>query len=100
MAQIKFFLITLILLTGYFVLPVGPAFASAQRFIPLPPANRLQASKPLISPAPKFFPLPQARYGTPSQAPANTLPSASLNGKANMSPEQAQQLLSIFSGNK
>ena len=94
----------------------GAAMATPQRFSPPPIAPKVQAkiAQPQVAAGePKFFPLGNARLNLPrntkplttasAKAPARTAPpafempkAASSPETAGMTPEMAQQLLSIY----
>jgi hypothetical protein len=88
------------------------AYAPVRKFIPLrQPSINQHSRQPLIIPEAKFFPLNQARYPAPltqsaknetlpvkSQEPAQTLQQSGT--KPDMTPKQAQQILSLFTQNQ
>jgi len=87
------------------------AYAPVRKFIPLrQPSINQHSRQPLIIPEAKFFPLNQARYPTTvtqsaknealptkAQEPAQALPQT--GAKPDMTPKQAQQILSLFTQN-
>jgi hypothetical protein len=116
----KFFSLPIALLVMFavFLLPSQASIAGqstyvgSQRFMPMPPPARVQQRTQLVTPEAKFMPLdparmPQVRLVSkptldsvqPSEVPPRPASAKTSNVKT-LSPEQAQQLLSIYNQSK
>ncbi len=112
MKSLKITLPILLFLMANNSLASGSTYTPTQRFVPLPPPMTNARKQPTITPPNKFFPLTQSRYPMPirndvkiknaaknESSPPEPTKIFSKN-TANMSQEQAEQLVSIFSSAK
>jgi hypothetical protein len=112
MKSLKITLIILLFLMANNSLASESAYTPTQRFVPLPPPTANERQQPIVTPPNKFFPLTQSRYPMPirndvkikmavKNEPSQLEPTKIFSkNTANMSQEQAEQLISIFSSTK